>query len=203
MTAPIATTQSRAEATRAKLQAATVESLAECGYSGTSTQEVCRRAGVSRGTMLHHYPNRTALLLAALDSILGDRVAHFVSARQGKARMTPRALVQELWAEWQGPVYAAWLELAVAARTEPELRDPMRETMARFESEIRFAFDELVDTGPLPSPIAETLPFLVFAIFNGLAVGASYEQPGHSDPVIEAVEMLAGLLPTTAKGSPR
>ncbi len=201
MTAPVPTTQTRAETTRAKLKAATVESLAERGYAGTSTQEVCRRAGVSRGTMLHHYPNRTALLLAALDSILGDRVAHFVAARQGQERMTPRQLVRELWAEWQGPVYAAWLELAVAARTEAELREPMRETMARFDLEIRTAFGELVDTGPLPPPIAEALPFLVFSMFNGLAVGASYEQPGQSEPVIAAIEMMAGLLPTS--GGPR
>lgn len=197
MTAPVPTTQTRAEATRAKLEQATVASLAECGYAGTSTQEVCRRAGVSRGTMLHHYPNRNALLLAALDRILGERLSSFVAARQGLARLTPRELVRELWAEWKGPVHAAWLELAVAARTEVELRDPMRETMARFEDEIRAAFVELVDTGPLPAALAEALPFLMFSIFNGLAVGASYEQAGHSEPLIEAVEMLTGLLPPT------
>ncbi|MEM7157836.1 MAG: TetR/AcrR family transcriptional regulator [Myxococcota bacterium] len=193
--------QSRSEQTRAKLMDATIESLAECGYAGTSTQEVCRRAGVSRGTMLHHFPNRNALLLAALDSILAERVARFVASRQGQSPLQPTALVQQLWAEWQGPVYVAWLELAVAARTDPQLREPMRALMTRFDNEVRSAFMALVDLRHVPPALAEVLPSLVFSIFNGLAVGASYERPGQSDPVIALVEQLGRILPALGGSS--
>jgi len=186
--------QPRAEATRARLLSATLESLHERGYSGTSTQEVCRRAGVSRGTLLHHFPTRTALLVAALDTILSERVAGFVDAHQGASMPLP-LLLRRLWGQWEGPVYAAWLELAVAARTEPALQAPMRRVMARFDADILAAFQTLVDTDGLPPQVAAVIPFLTFAVFNGLAVGWGYNDSGQEEPVLELLEQLAGLLP--------
>ena len=184
--------QPRAEATRARLLSATLESLHERGYSGTSTQEVCRRAGVSRGTLLHHFPTRTALLVAALDTILSERVAGFVDAHQGASMPL---LLRRLWGQWEGPVYAAWLELAVAARTEPALQAPMRRVMARFDADILAAFQTLVDTDGLPPQVAAVIPFLTFAVFNGLAVGWGYNDSGPEEPVLELLERLSGMLP--------
>lgn len=186
--------QTRAEKTRARLLEATVSSLAECGYRGTSTQEVCRRAGVSRGTLLHHFPTRIDLLVASLDAILGDRVEAFLDEHEG-GRRAPADLVRALWSHWQGPVYAAWLELAVAARTEPALRAPMAVVMARFDAQIRDGFARLLDLEALPPGLAEVLPSLVFAVFNGLSVGASYEVEGHNDAVISLLEQAAALVP--------
>ena len=88
--------QPRAVATRARLLKATVEALAECGYKGTSTQEVCRRAEVSRGTLLHHFPTRIALLVGSLDAILSERVTRFMEARAGQGPIAPADLVRQL-----------------------------------------------------------------------------------------------------------
>ena len=71
----------------------------------------------------------------------------------------------------------------------------MRELMTRFDNEVRTAFIALVDLSNVPPAVAEVLPSLTFSIFNGLAVGASYERPGQADPVIGLVEQLAGILP--------
>ncbi len=136
--------QSRAEITRDRLLSATLESLHERGYSGTSTQEVCRRAGVSRGTLLHHFPTR--------------------------------------------------IDLLCAARTEPALQAPMRTVMTRFDAEILAAFRALVDTAHLPPQLVEVLPFLTFAVFNGLAVGWGYSESGQEEPVLALMEQLAGVL---------
>ncbi|MGC9544677.1 helix-turn-helix domain-containing protein, partial [Streptomyces sp. UG1] len=43
-------------ATRAQIVDAAVESLIEVGVAATTTLEVQRRAGVSRGALLHHFP---------------------------------------------------------------------------------------------------------------------------------------------------
>jgi AcrR family transcriptional regulator len=185
--------QSRAEITRDRLLSATLESLHERGYSGTSTQEVCRRAGVSRGTLLHHFPTRIDLLCAALDTILTERVASFVAENRGQSVPLP-VLLRRLWGQWEGPVYVAWLELAVAARTEPALQAPMRTVMTRFDAEILAAFRALVDTAHLPPQLVEVLPFLTFAVFNGLAVGWGYSESGQEEPVLALMEQLAGVL---------
>jgi AcrR family transcriptional regulator len=193
--------QSRAEATRARLLTATVASLSARGYAGTSTQEVCRRAGVSRGTLQHHFPTRISLLVAALDAILGDRVAQFMTTHRGKGPLQPVDLLRALWPQWKEPVYAAWLELAVAARTEQELRGPLREVMARFDDEILAAFRELLDVSYLPEPFHDAIPFLTFALFNGMAVAQSYEDDDREAQFLELTETLARLLPVFGGGA--
>ena len=52
----------RTASTRAALLAATVDSLVERGYRGTTTSDVARRAGVSYGALLHHYPTKADVL---------------------------------------------------------------------------------------------------------------------------------------------
>ncbi|MEP7090731.1 MAG: helix-turn-helix domain-containing protein, partial [Nocardioidaceae bacterium] len=59
----------RTRAMRQRLLDATVECLVEHGWSGTSTTLVSRRAGVSRGAQLHHFPTKQALVLAAVEHL--------------------------------------------------------------------------------------------------------------------------------------
>ena len=117
--------QERSDATRARLMDATVECLVELGWTGTTTTVVARRAGVSRGAQLHHYPTRAELVLAA--------VAHIGAARFDEARRRAATLpagpgrtaaVLGMLAELHtGPLFRAMLELWVAARTDAALRD--------------------------------------------------------------------------------
>jgi len=186
--------QARAEATRLRLLDATVASLAERGYAGTSTQAVCRQAGVSRGTLLHHFATRDALLLAALRHVLHAVVADFVAARLAEEPVGVEDLLSLMWAQWQGPALTAWLELAVAARTKPELQAPMRTVMRDFDALIIAAFEQLLPEGALPPDMREGAPFFVFAVLNGLAVGRSYEEPGHAQPVLDLLSRLATII---------
>ncbi|HEV7722399.1 MAG TPA: helix-turn-helix domain-containing protein, partial [Iamia sp.] len=47
--------------------------LMERGYAGVSTNEVANRVGVSRGTLLHHFPSRATLVAAAVEHLLAQR----------------------------------------------------------------------------------------------------------------------------------
>ncbi|MFZ5563731.1 MAG: TetR/AcrR family transcriptional regulator, partial [Thermodesulfobacteriota bacterium] len=69
--------QKRAVATRRRFLEATLQSLAEKGYAATTTQEVCRRLNVSRGTLLHHFATREELIIEAVEYVLGENVSHF------------------------------------------------------------------------------------------------------------------------------
>jgi len=51
------TNPERSAATKAKVIAATIEALHRYGYAATTTILVAKNANVSRGAMLHHYPN--------------------------------------------------------------------------------------------------------------------------------------------------
>ena len=59
--------EEKAAATRRRFLDATFNCLVEVGYHGTSTVAVCERAELARGTMLHHFPNKQALVLATED----------------------------------------------------------------------------------------------------------------------------------------
>ena len=64
-----ATQQQRRDETRRALLDAAVESLIEVGFARTTTLEVQRRADASRGALLHHFPSKTELLVAAVDHL--------------------------------------------------------------------------------------------------------------------------------------
>jgi AcrR family transcriptional regulator len=189
--------QARAQATRTRLLDATVEALVETGYAGTTTQEVRRRAGCSRGTLLYHFPKREDLLVAALHHVLSDRVDGFVAEHGSLAGKDTEAFIQALWRQWQGPALIAWLELAVAARTNAALREPMRDTMLVFDQQILTAFRALKPVGELPPELEEGSLFFTFAVLNGLAVGRSYDADKQSGPVLGMLTTLAHMLQTS------
>jgi AcrR family transcriptional regulator len=122
--ARVARTQGeRSAAMQKRLLDATVASLIEKGYAATTTLEVQQRAGVSRGALLHHYGSRQHLMVAAVEHLSRGRVAEVLATTTTappEERRTEWA-VGVLWKTFEGPLYAAALELWVAARHDPEL----------------------------------------------------------------------------------
>src|SRR3954469_995273 len=67
----------RSASTQNRLLDATIECLIERGWAGTSTTEIVRRAGVSRGAQGHPFPSKEALVLAAVEHLLTRRIREF------------------------------------------------------------------------------------------------------------------------------
>lgn len=115
--------EERTRAMRQRLLEATVECLVEVGFGRTSTTLVSRRAGVSRGAQLHHFPTKNDLVLAAVEHITRVRGSELEAAAADLphgARRT-RAVLRMLGDHFASPVFTAALELWVAARTDPDL----------------------------------------------------------------------------------
>jgi len=115
--------EERTRAMRARLLEATVDCLVERGWSGTSTTLVSRRAGVSRGAQLHHFPTKNDLVLAAVEHLSEARGAELrtaVATLPAGPRRT-RAVLGVLAEHFTSPVFTAALELWVAARTDEQL----------------------------------------------------------------------------------
>jgi AcrR family transcriptional regulator len=132
------TQQERSRVTQQRLLAATVDCLVEHGWAGTTTTLIAERAGVSRGAQLHHYPTKTALVLAAITHLSQRRAAELTAEAAQLRTSSPQErvgrVVDMLAAAFTGPLFAAALELWVAARTDPDLRDalvPMEARMGR------------------------------------------------------------------------
>ncbi|HUS31028.1 MAG TPA: TetR/AcrR family transcriptional regulator [Kofleriaceae bacterium] len=121
------TQQQRRDETRRALLDAAVESLIEVGFARTTTLEVQRRANASRGALLHHFPAKTELLVAAVDHLAEMRArelkmlaASLPDESAGRART--EAVLELLWQCFSGTFFQVAMELRTAARTDPELR---------------------------------------------------------------------------------
>ena len=123
----------RTRAMRQRLLEATIDCLVERGWSGTSTTLVSQRAGVSRGAQLHHFPTKSDLVLAAIEHLSAARQEELVARSDGLPRgpLRTRAVLEMLGEQFTGPLFLAALELWVAARTDPSLRDAVGELEAR------------------------------------------------------------------------
>lgn len=157
--------------TTEKLLEATVGSLVERGYRGTSTPEICRRAGVSRGAQLHHYPTKESLVGAAVEHLLTQRVSELQS-RLGGAPAGVLDLDDAagfLWKVYTGDTFYAWLELVVAARTDEDLRAIVSALDERLVAKVeRLVQKFLLPYVEDPRRIKATTRLLL-AIFDGLA----------------------------------
>ncbi|MFT7548743.1 MAG: AcrR family transcriptional regulator, partial [Candidatus Azotimanducaceae bacterium] len=56
----------KSNATRSRLVASTIDSLIEIGFTKTTGVEVCRRAGLTRGALNHHFPDFADLLVETI-----------------------------------------------------------------------------------------------------------------------------------------
>ena len=106
--------------TRARLIEATIRCLLKFGYSGTTTPKVAAEAGLSRGAMLHHFENGGALMQATIAELLDRRLRAFRRA-VANPLSDVRTLVRTYWKQLLSPAFAAFIELAIAARTDKNL----------------------------------------------------------------------------------
>jgi AcrR family transcriptional regulator len=67
----------RSAATRRLLVEAAITTLKEDGYSAASARAIAERAGSTQGLIFYHFGSVANLLLAALDAVSAERLAHY------------------------------------------------------------------------------------------------------------------------------
>ncbi|MGX7829325.1 TetR/AcrR family transcriptional regulator [Actinokineospora sp. 24-640] len=166
------TQQERSEQTRVALLDATVECLVSLGYARTTVQEICARAGVSRGAQQHHFTTKAELMTAALQHLFGRLIGQVTaSARSlppGPERISHG--IDLLWETYSGTLSTAAVELWVAARTDQELRDSLRPVDRALGHATLSLYREAA--GELPEAEVETLMLLTVNLVRGLALDA-------------------------------
>ncbi|MGK5554179.1 TetR/AcrR family transcriptional regulator [Actinomadura kijaniata] len=192
------TQEERRSRTQARLLEATMECLVDLGWSGTSTTEVARRAGVSRGAQQHHYPTKMELVAAALEHLLEAQRLAFESAFAAlpPERRNVEGALDLLWEIFRGRPAKALLELAVAARTDDELRPLCRDLNEHILQVILETFEKLFPASNLPEDAVPTTLRGLFAMFVGLSVQNALDEDdaGHQAAVLAQVKSIARLI---------
>jgi AcrR family transcriptional regulator len=188
------TQQERRATTRAALLEATVASLVELGYAATTTLEVERRAGVSRGARIHHFPTKALLLASAVDYLYDHLGDHYELAFGGESAGGSDAQrlhggLGLLWQVYKEPRYLAVLELNMAARTDDELRARLVEVGDRHRAYAVAAGGKYFPS--LAGEPVELLVELINAALLGLLTQRNVkEDPARDDAVIGALEAI-------------
>lgn len=115
------------QATRARILSSAVTCVMDLGVARTTTLEVQRRAAVSRGALLHHFPTHADLLCAVVDAIVvrnEDAVRKHLR-RKAKRGDPVEDAIHTLVDSMREPSFLAELELWVVARTDTELREAL------------------------------------------------------------------------------
>jgi AcrR family transcriptional regulator len=124
-----------AELRRLVLEAA-IDGLVERGYAGMSTLRVAEAAGIPRATVAHHFPTRLSLVEAVVDYAFYRRMEHFLADFATATVPVENQLEVATDKHWQSTLtreYAAYLELAIAARTDAELGAYFNEAAKRYD----------------------------------------------------------------------
>jgi AcrR family transcriptional regulator len=178
--------------TRARLLDAVLETLAERGYAGTSTTEVARRSGLTRGAQLHHFGTKDQMMVAAVEHLAGriqavDVEAGLAHVPSGDRVRTALAIMSQLFA---GALPDAYVELWVASRTHPELADALRRSDEAARDAVRALFGpELLERA---GPELDRLLDLTMYAIRGMALDAHLAT---ADQRQERVELILGLAP--------
>jgi AcrR family transcriptional regulator len=188
----------RSADSRALILEAAIACLVEDGYAGASTLAVQARAGVSRGRLLHHFPSRAELLVAAAEHLvttrlteLRDRAAALMADEPAGAERVDRAL-EIMWATFQEPPFWAAMELWVAARTDGDLRGALRAQERRLRAAIRAVADEIWGPEIAAAPLYAELCELLFTSMRGVAMVYAFEErPAATDPHVELWKRMA------------
>jgi AcrR family transcriptional regulator len=163
---------------RKALLTAAVASLVELGFARTTTLEVQRRAGVSRGALLHHFPSKARLLVATIDHLAElrgrDLKARATVLPEGPGRSD--AVLDLLWECFRGPLFSVALELNAAARTDRDLRvvllEVERAVRDRIVRQARALFgSDIAGASGFATAIDLTLHFMMGAAATALVQG--------------------------------
>src|SRR3954469_2390503 len=186
----------RTAATQRALLDAAVEALAELGYAGATTTEIARRAGVSRGAQLHHYPTKHDLVSAALDHVFAQSEAEFrrrFSERPLEER-TQAGAVETLWEVCQGPEQLAVLELLTAARPDAELAPLAREVLQRFQAGVVATYCEVLP-GAAEDPFVAQRVLLALAVLQAASLHQHLGLADEAASLMGTLTVLADLVP--------
>lgn len=124
--------------TRNAILESAIACIVEYGYRGTTTTAISRKAGLSRGAMLHHFPAKVDIIRAAVEHLHKKRLKAFRRAMSRAAAPTDDRVtlgVDAFFDHVRHPMFVAFFELSVAARTDPELAGILRPMQEAFETE--------------------------------------------------------------------
>lgn len=195
--------QARSIATRSRLIRATLDEIYKVGYHAATTHNIARRARVSRGALLYHFPSRADIILAAMEALLEDGtnqirgVAHDV--RNGKIVLDE--FVDFLWSLFSGRFHYLSIEMITEARNDKELRARLIPVVKRFHEALDAIWVEFCDAQKRPAREARIILNMTLCLMRGMGLQTILRpEPEYFKDILEAWKALLPQIIDTPAG---
>lgn len=187
------TQEQRSARTRRLVCQAVLNTLVDYGWEGVSTTVVARRAKVSRGALVHQYPTRDDMLVAA-QKYLVDRWRKGYPFNTGPdyVRLSIEEMIDAMWAlffldKW----FPAGMELLLNTNKDSALAPRLNEVFETWVAERDMAVMTILGIEPGNRRMNELVQ-LTLATLRGVALYSNYlDDPDYASRHIELWKKLA------------
>ncbi len=165
---------------RASIIKACASVLEELGYHGMTIAEVARRAGISHNGLLHHFPDKDALLVAVLAELDEERRQALAADDQEGDLSHPRAALLTTFASAASGAGGAMFDLelvltSVARGPAHPAHDCVVQRLAAIKGFLTRAYADLAENGELAPDIEPAVAATMsLALLQGLMIQRAY-----------------------------
>lgn len=181
----------RSHATRAALIDGAIGALIDVGFAKTTGVEVCRRAGLTRGALNHHYPDFAELLVDSLQTLYHRLLDVKLESSQHSAM---EQLVLESHQRVTEPGFKAVVELWLASRNDAEfgsrLAQAIEQSAELFSPAMVLSGSSNKKAAQRTEAIYRTIIEAMIGIGLGRAIGSG-EPMAHEKLVLQTLRELA------------
>ncbi len=166
---------------------AAFEVLKERGFAGFTTPEVARRAGVSRGAQVHHFPSKHELVTAAMEHVFEIALADGLRLAEAAKRSgrPVEALIGDAQAFYFSDYFFVGLDMLLAGGKDPALKEAGIRVVRNYRRPVEQQWLAVMQELGLPARISEDLLLLTVSLVRGFGI----RQLWSAEP-----ERVAGLL---------
>lgn len=175
------------EATRQRIVETAVELLVSSGVAATTSSAVQRKAGLSRGALLHHFPTHESLFAATVRRLveINEETVREAGVGQLSADDPVAGAVRTLCRVVDSPSFTAELSLWAAAATDPVLRGVLRAEELASSHDLHRVVDEVFGAELASHPRYPAVASLTVVFLRGLAISRALTSSSRTDRLME------------------
>lgn len=169
--------QERSVEVRRRILDAAVSVLVDEGFAQATTLRIQEKAGVTRGRLLHHFPSRDVLLLAAAHHLATERMHETFGRTEWPSDPAERinAAIDTMGATYGQPYFWAATELWIAARSHEELRHELLPAEQQLGALIRRSTDTFFGPVLAAHPLYPLARDMVHTSLRGIALTTAFD----------------------------
>lgn len=194
--------------TQDRLMDAAIALFAEKGVLGASVEEICERAGFTRGAFYSNFASKDELLVAVLQR-KGEEILQAATRATGAVpgeRIEPRSVddvIRQAMLVFQAshPIDSEWLmarsEMRLYALRNPLIREPLRTVEESLDALLIAAIAEVIERQEATLAVPpEQLVTLLNAYFEALAVKSMMtgREPADAEWTDQAAQLIRALV---------